>query len=208
MLIFHRTKAGCSGSSRPRSPKDNGSPQREQVNRGERQQKIRNKDGRSSIILCHPLSEEQRENRDGGNYCAIKCNRRTPRENYHHASNRAQRSGGDLKDSDRGHHRGHNSRQGTFSEMSLQPFQVAPPIHNFINARLKEKNSEKCRDQRLQETDCTIERVDGWHATTLILNNSPLSILHLARAKKQGRGFYPRPCFVELSYASYGPTTA
>src|SRR4029453_8015658 len=162
MAMFRRVEAGCSGSSRPRSQRDNGSPKREQINRGERQQKIRNENSRSRIILCHPLSEEQRQNRDGGNHCAIKCNRRGLRENYPDASDCTQYSGGDFKDSDRGHHRGHNSRQGTFSEMSLQPFEVTPPIDDFINARLEEKNSEKRRDEDLQERDCVIERVYGW----------------------------------------------
>ena len=41
--------------------------------------------------------------------------------------------------------------------MSLQPFEVTPPIDNFINARLKEKNRKKRRDENLQERDCTIE---------------------------------------------------
>jgi len=48
----------------------------------------------------------------------------------------------------------------------LQPFQVTPPIDYFINTRLKEKDRKKRRAENLQERDCTIERVYGWHATT------------------------------------------
>ena len=70
--------------------------------------------------------------------------------------------------------------------MSLQPFQVSPPIHNFINPRLKEKDRKKRRDEDLQERDCTFERVYGWHATTLILNGPPLSILFAREMRKNG----------------------
>jgi len=74
--------------------------------------------------------------------------------------------------------------------MPLQPFQVTPPIDNFINARLKEKDRKERRNQNLQERDCTIERVYGWHTTTLTLNASVLSIL-FAPENAQKRGKHP-----------------
>ncbi len=68
--------------------------------------------------------------------------------------------------------------------MSSQPFEIASPIDNFINPRLKKKDRKKRRDEDLQERDCTIESVYGWHATTLILNGSPLSILFTPETRK------------------------
>src|SRR6266536_3154228 len=168
MSIFRREKAGCSGSSRQRSPGNTGSPGREQINCAERQQKIRNEHCRSGVIFRHPLPEEKRDDRDGGNRRAIKCNRRIPRKNYHDASNRTQNPGCNLEDGDRGHHRRHNCRQRTLGEVSFQPFQVTTPIHNFINARLKEKDRKKRRGENLHEIYCSSECVQGWHREDIL----------------------------------------
>ena len=76
------------------------------------------------------------------------------RKNYYGASNRAQSSGGNFEDRDRAKQPGHSSRQRTFGEMTFQPFEIATAIHNFINARLKEENGEKRRDENLQQIYC------------------------------------------------------
>ncbi len=86
--------------------------------------------------------------------------------------------------------------------MRRQPLEITPPIYNFINSRLKEENSEKCRDKDLQERNCAIERVYGWHATTLILNASPLSILFAPQCAQMG---VPRKLSAQFAAAKRAP---
>src|SRR4029077_20346813 len=117
------------------------------------------------------------------------------RQNYYDAANRTQSSGGNLQDGDCRHHCRYNSRQRTPSEMSFQPFQVAAAINDFINARLKKKNREKCGDEYLQKSCRSSKHVQVLHGATLTPQRLPLSIFYRrwsASTKKQGRGS-PRP---------------
>jgi hypothetical protein len=51
----------------------------------------------------------------------------------------------------------------------------------------------------LQERDCTIERVYGWHTTTLTLNASVLSILFAPKMRKKRSIFWGAHAAVSLA---------
>src|SRR5882724_5797889 len=47
--------------------------------------------------------------------------------------------------------------------MSFQPFEVSAPIDDFINSRLKKKNRQKSRREKLHQISCFGRRVQSWH---------------------------------------------
>ena len=61
--------------------------------------------------------------------------------------------------------------------MSFQPFQVAAPIDDFINARLKEKNREKRGDEYLQKSSRSSKYAQVLHGAIVTPQDLPLSIL-------------------------------
>src|ERR1700682_540890 len=71
----------------PRNPGFCSGP--EQINRDERQQKIRDQNCCAGVLLRHSLTEEKCQDRDSGNDRTVKRDRRIARENDHDASDGA-----------------------------------------------------------------------------------------------------------------------
>src|SRR5207302_11448231 len=69
-------------------------------------------------------------------------------------------------------------RQRTLSEMSFQPIQVAAAVNDFVNARLKEKNREKCGDEYLQKSCRSSKHAQVLHGATVTRQDLPSPIFY------------------------------
>ena len=79
------------------------------------------------------------------------------------APDRVQRSRRNLKDRDRGHHQRYHPGERTLGEMSFQPFKIAAPIYDLVDARLQKEDGEERRDKDLEKKNCSAGRMQGWH---------------------------------------------
>lgn len=56
--------------------------------------------------------------------------------------------------------------------MCCEPFEIAPPIDNFVNARLQKQNREKCGGEDLQKIHRSLRGVYVWHLATVASRSS------------------------------------